>query len=639
MKKKSAENFSSASIDDRYQLMVANISDYAIYMLDPNGIVNSWNAGAEKFKGYKEQEILGKNFARFYTPEDQASGLPALALAISLNDGKFEAEGWRVRKDGSRFWAHVVIDPIYDHQHTHIGFAKITRDITAKKEVERALLESEQRFRILVQGVADYAIYMLSPDGLVTNWNSGAQRIKGYLENEVINTHFSRFYTEEDREIGLPARTLQVAKTEGRIENEGWRVRKDGSRFWAHVVVDTIYDDAGKLVGFAKITRDITEKKTAREELERANAALFQSQKMEALGQLTGGVAHDFNNLLGVIANGLDLIRMKNSDHTVIRMIESMQRAIERGATLTQQLLSFSRQQPLKIDNLDLNSVISAFEPVLRRAGSVDISFSIELNASRATVAIDAARFEAALLNLMVNARDALPSGGDIRLVTENVTLGEKQIGSLPAGCYLKITVIDNGIGMHEDVKKRALEPFFTTKEIGKGTGLGLSQVYGFMTQSGGDIVLHSMIDEGTRVCMYLPLVQSSIEVSAIVSERAAADLVLLVEDEPDLLDVTAELVRSIGYDVITAVNGSDALALLHQRPEINILFTDVMMPNGISGIELARSAKTHRPNLKIILASGFPLPALTAEHGNLDDYEFMNKPYKLSELARKLRV
>jgi len=639
MEKISAENSSSLSIGDRYQLLVANISDYAIYMLDPNGVINSWNAGAEKFKGYKEQEVIGKNFSLFYIPEDQAAGRPAQALATSLREGKFEVEGWRVRKDGSRFWASVVIDPIYDRQNRHIGFAKITRDITQKKETERALLESEQRFRLLVQGVADYAIYMLSPEGLVTNWNSGAQRIKGYDENEVFNTHFSRFYTDEDREAQLPSHALQAAAKEGRFESEGWRVRKDGSKFWAHVIIDTIYSDTGELIGFAKITRDITEKKTAQEELERANAALFQSQKMEALGQLTGGVAHDFNNLLGVIASGLDLISVKNKDHTDIKMMESMRRAIERGATLTQQLLSFSRQQPLKLDNFNLNSVIAAFEPVLRRAGNTHTRLSINLQAFSPMVKIDVARFEAALLNLVVNARDALPNGGDIDLVTENVILQERQIGTLPAGSYFKIAVTDNGIGMTEEVKKRALEPFFTTKEIGKGTGLGLSQVYGFITQSGGEIVLHSMQGVGSRICMYLPLVEDTVTSANNVLNDVLSDLVLLVEDEPDLLDVTAELVRSIGYDVVTAVNGSDALALLQQRPEINILFTDVMMPNGISGIELARSAKTHRPDLKIILASGFPLPALTAEHGNLDDYDFMNKPYKLSELARKLRA
>lgn len=638
MQKAPSENSASLSIEDRYQLLVASISDYAIYMLDTHGFINSWNAGAERFKGYTEQEIIGKHFSQFYIPEDMVAGIPAMALATSLREGKFEAEGWRVRKDGSRFWASVVIDPIYDRNGVHVGFAKITRDITAQRQSDNTLLESERRFRLLVQGVTDYALYMLSPEGLVTNWNIGAQRIKGFLEEEVINTHFSRFYTEGDRAAKLPEQTLAIATKEGRFENEGWRVRKDGSRFWAHVIVDAIRDDDGGLIGFAKITRDITEKKAAEDELQRANAALFQSQKLEAIGQLTGGVAHDFNNLLGVIASGLDVIGWSNRNHSEMKMIESMRRAIERGATLTQQLLSFARQQPLKIENFNLNSVISKFEPVLRRAGTANIKFSVNLKAHCSTVAIDAARFEAALLNLAVNARDALPTGGDITLVTENVTLHEKQIGSLPAGFYLKIEVADNGVGMPEYVKKRVFEPFFTTKEIGKGTGLGLSQVYGFMSQSGGDIVLHSVVDKGTRVCMYLPVVQNVVGMANTDSSESF-DLILLVEDEPDLLEVAAELVRSIGYNVITATNGSDALMLLRQRPEINILFTDVMMPNGMNGVELARSAKAQNPDLKIVLTSGYTLPALRAEHGNLDEYEFMNKPYKVSDLARKLRA
>ena len=639
MKKTSAETSAPImSMEDRYQLLVAGISDYAIYMLDTNGVVDSWNAGAQRFKGYSEQEIIGKHFSQFYVPEDQAAGIPALALATSLREGKFEAEGWRVRKDGSRFWASVVIDPIYDHSGRHVGFAKITRDVTDRRQSEEALRESERRFRLLVQGVTDYAIYMLSPEGLVTNWNIGAQRIKGFLEEEVINTHFSRFYTEEDRAAKMPATALATAKEKGRFESEGWRVRNDGSKFWAHVIVDAIYDDHGELIGFAKITRDITEKKAAQEQLQIANAALFQAQKMEAIGQLTGGVAHDFNNLLGVIASGLDVIGMNNRSHSDIKMIESMRRAVERGATLTQQLLSFARKQPLKVDNFNLNSVISTFEPVLRRAGTPNIKFSVNLKAPVSTVSIDAARFEAALLNLVVNARDALPDGGDITLMTENVTLQEKQVGNLPAGYYFKIEVADNGIGMPEDVQKRAFEPFFTTKEIGKGTGLGLSQVYGFMSQSGGDIVLHSVPGKGTRICLYLPVAQNAGEIANADGARLS-DLVLLVEDEQDLLEVAAELVRSIGYDVITATNGSDALVLLEQHPEINILFTDVMMPNGMSGVELARSAKAQHPDLKIVLASGFPLPALSAEHGNLEEYEFMNKPYKLSELARKLRT
>jgi PAS domain S-box-containing protein len=302
------------SDERRYQYLISGINDYAIYMLDPQGHVSSWNAGANRFKGYVAQEILGEHFSRFYTDEDRASGLPARALQTALEQGKFEAEGWRVRKDGTRFWAHVVIDPIYNEDGDLLGFAKVTRDVTERKQAEDKLRESEQRFRLLVQGVTDYAIYMLSPEGLVTNWNSGAERIKGYTQDEIVGSHFSRFYTPEDRSAGVPARALATAGATGRFEAEGCRVRKDGTRFWAHVIIDAIRDEDGELVGFAKITRDLTEKKRAAEALEAADRALYQAQKMESIGQLTGGIAHDFNNLLSVLSSGLEVLAMQRGE-------------------------------------------------------------------------------------------------------------------------------------------------------------------------------------------------------------------------------------------------------------------------------------------------------------------------------------
>jgi PAS domain S-box-containing protein len=388
----------------RFQLLIASVTDYAIYMLDRDGYVTSWNPGAQRFKGYLSDEIIGQHFSVFYTGEERAAGVPGYALLTAHDEGKFEAEGWRVRKDGTRFWASVVIDPVRDEEGNFIGFAKITRDMSEQRATQEALRESEERFRLLVQGVSDYAIYMLSPAGMVTNWNPGAQRIKGYTESEVIGSHFSRFYTDDDRATGLPAQALERARTVGRYEQEGWRLRKDGSQFWAHVIIDAVHDASGDLLGFAKVTRDITERKEAAEALEHANAALFQSQKMEAIGQLTGGIAHDFNNLLGVLASSLDLLGMRLHDPSDSRLLGTMQRAIDRGATLTQQLLSFARQQPLKVDLVDPNQLIEGFETMLRRAGAANITFELDLHDDLETVAVDVARFESALLNLVVNA-------------------------------------------------------------------------------------------------------------------------------------------------------------------------------------------------------------------------------------------
>jgi PAS domain S-box-containing protein len=382
--------------EQRLQYLVAGISDYAIYMLDPQGYVNSWNAGAQRFKGYLEAEILNQHFSRFYTPEDRDAGLPALALAEALAQGRFESEGWRVRKDGGQFWAHVVIDPIHDDSGTLLGFAKITRDITEKKKAEDLLRESEQRFRLLVQGVSDYAIYMLSPEGIVSNWNSGAESIKGYAADEIVGQHFSRFYTDEDRVGGLPARALANAGAVGRYEAEGWRVRKDGTRFWANVVIDAIRDGDGNLLGFAKVTRDLTEKQAAAEALDKAQAALFQAQKMESIGQLTGGIAHDFNNLLSVISSGVELLSMQRNPGGDAKTLDSMRRAIDRGATLTGQLLAFARQQPLEPETRNINRIINGFESVLRRAANTSIEFVLELDPLAHNAVIDAARFSTA---------------------------------------------------------------------------------------------------------------------------------------------------------------------------------------------------------------------------------------------------
>ena len=623
------------SDERRYQYLITGINDYAIYMLDPQGHVSSWNVGANRFKGYVAQEILGQHFSRFYTDEDRASGLPTYALKTALEQGKFESEGWRVRKDGSRFWAHVVIDPIYNEDGILLGYAKVTRDVTERKKAEDKLRESEQRFRLLVQGVTDYAIYMLSPEGLVTNWNSGAERIKGYTHDEIVGSHFSRFYTPEDPAAGVPQRALSTAGEVGRFEAEGWRVRKDGTRFWAHVIIDAIYDDEGKLMGFAKITRDLTEKKRTAEALEAANAALYQAQKMESIGQLTGGIAHDFNNLLSVLSSGLEVLAMqRGGEGGDSRTIDSMRRAVDRGARLTQQLLAFARQQPLQAETRSLNRIITGFEPVLRRAGNSNIEFVVDLDRKAHSAVIDSARFESALLNLVVNARDAMPDGGRIVIATRNVTLDHHEAGSLPAGEYVKVTVSDTGTGMPREVVARAFEPFFTTKEVGKGTGLGLSQVYGFIKQSDGEVVIESCEGEGTTIAIYLPAVVSD----AQEDKRSHVERVLIVEDEPDLMDVAASLFTSMGYDVLTASSGREAMDVLEQR-DVDILFTDVVMPNGMDGLELASYTRTHYPDTKIMLASGYPLPALKQRHGqNLNDFAFVNKPYRLADLARTLR-
>lgn len=628
---------------DLYQLLIASITDYAIYMLDPSGIITSWNPGAQRFKGYRDTEILGSHFSRFYTPEDRATDLPRRALETAKTTGKFEGEGWRVRKDGTRFWAQAIIDPIWNKDGQLLGFAKITRDVTEKRNAQLALQESEERFRRLVQGVTDYAIYMLDPNGHVTNWNMGAQHIKGYLADEIVGQHFSKFYTPEDRATGLPQRAIETARTAGKFEAEGWRLRKDGTRFWASVVIDPIYDDQQNLIGFAKITRDITEKKNAQEALAQAQAALFQSQKMEAVGQLTSGIAHDFNNLLTIIVNNLDLLTRSAREPRDMRLIESAHRAAERGAKLTQQLLAFSRRQPLQPSLINPNTLIREFEPVLRRACGEMTQIRLSLAPDLKSTQIDGPQFEAALLNLVVNARDAMPEGGALSITSKNVMLAEKDCSGrgLEPGAYVSVQVTDTGEGMHPETAARAFEPFYTTKEVGKGTGLGLSQVYGFVTQSGGHVRIDSRPGDGTTITMLLPA-QDNEEESENVAQseetvRETRGTVLIVEDEPEVLEIAQEIFDSLGYEVLSATDAVSALDMLKSETRIDVLFSDVVMPRGMNGIELAKETHRLRPDIKILLASGYPastLPFKELPEGSA----FISKPYRWTELADKLR-
>jgi PAS domain S-box-containing protein len=621
--------------DKRFEILVSSIRDYAIYLLDPNGKIVSWNAGAQRFKGYTESEIIGKHFSTFLSQADRDAGVPQTILDQAAIHGRYEAEGWRVRKDGTGFWANIVLEAIYNDAHELIGYAKITRDITERKTAQDKLLESERKFRYLVEGVTDYAIYMISPEGIITNWNSGAQRIKGYSAEDVVGTHFSQFMTEQDREAGLADHSLEIAKLDGRYENEAWRVRKDGSLFLAHVIIDAIHNEDGELIGFAKITRDITEKKIAEDNLAKANAALFQAQKMDAIGNLTGGIAHDFNNLLSVISNGLEIFRASNLGSKHLKLLDTMKRAVNRGATLTQQLLSFARQQPLQADPHDVNQLINSFELMLNRAVGSNININFEFIQTPLPVMVDSTRFEASLLNLVVNARDAMQDGGNISITSRKRYIATGEFEDLPEGNYVEVNVTDTGSGITKDDLQHVTEPFFTTKEIGKGSGLGLSQVFGFMKQSDGGLHIKSEVNLGTSVSMFFPALNDETILAEAIDETC--DAVLVVEDEPDLLLATSEIFKLFGYEVYEASSGEEALELLRKGTKISLMFTDILMP-GINGIELARKLRESNPSIQIILASGYPLPALKKEHGDLDEFQFLNKPYDLSDIAKAIR-
>ncbi len=611
----------------RFELLVQSVTDYAIYMLDPVGHVVTWNAGAERFKGYSADEIIGEHFSRFFTPEDAAAGLPALALETAAREGRFEAEGWRLRKDGSRFWVHAVIDPIRDRNGDLIGFAKITRDVTEKRQLEQARYESDLQFRMLVQGVRDYAIYMLDPTGKITSWNSGAQAIKGYEEREIIGQHFSRFYTEADRERGAPAHALATALREGKFEAEAQRVRKDGTPFWAHVLIDPIYDEAGKHVGFAKITRDISERKQAEGELRSTQEALLQSQKLQALGELAGGIAHDFNNLLTVIRGSADFLLRQHdlSPEKQKRYLHVMLETSERAASLTSQLLAFARRQPLEPEVLNLSVRLDAISEMLQRTLGSRYELKLDFSPKLWLVEIDPTGLEAALLNAVLNARDAMPEGGRIELTLRNRER-EAQEG-------VSLTITDHGEGIPKDKLERVFEPFFTTKPTGKGTGLGLPQIHGFAVQSGGAAEIRSEVGRGTSVEIWLPRTHKPEE--ARVHEGSGAKVkpgmkVLLVEDSEHVRYFAHQLLTDLGCEVIEAADADEALSRLEER-NFDLVFSDIVMP-GKTGLELAEHIRSIQPELPVLLASGYS----SKQFIPLDQRRFpiLRKPYDYEALA-----
>jgi PAS domain S-box-containing protein len=661
-------------------------------LLDANGTVLEINQVALDDGGLKLSDVEGKPFwTTFWWQVSEDINRVLKESILRAAQGEFVR--WDTEVYGrARGKETIVIDaslcPVKDEHGNVVFIAAQGHDITEKKAYEREIArqreESEEtleqkvaertaelaasnaqlvaeaekrekvegRFRLLVEGVVDYAIYMLDPNGVITNWNTGAARIKGYSAADVVGQHFSRFFTEEDRAVNVPGLALKTAAEVGKYEAEGWRVRKDGSLFWASVVLDAIRDSNGTLLGFAKITRDITERREAALALQRTQEQLAQAQKMEGIGHLTGGVAHDFNNLLAVVIGNIETLqRMLQSPKADLdrigRSAENAMRGAQRAAALTQRLLAFSRRQPLDPKVVEVSRLVSGMSDLLRRTIGEQVAIETVLAGGLWRVHVDPNQLEVAILNLAVNARDAMPGGGKLTIETANAFIDEMyaagQTEVLP-GQYVMISVTDTGCGMSREVSARAFEPFYTTKDVGHGTGLGLSQVYGFVKQSGGHVKIYSEVGEGTTVKIYLPRLhaaEESISESQPVSSSPrseAAETILVVEDDADVRTHSTEILRDLGYRTFEAANGHAALKILQTHPEIQLLFTDIGLPGGMNGRQLADAARSQRPALKVLFTTGYARNAIV-HAGRLDPgVHLVTKPFTYAALASKLR-
>lgn len=522
---------------------------------------------------------------------------------------------------------------------------------------ERALAESERRFRLLVSGIEDYALFMLDREGRIELWNLGAERMKGYKAHEIVGRSFSSFYTAEDVQAGRPERVLQAAAASGSFATEGWRVRKDGSRFWARALVTAIRDEDGNLQGFAKLVHDQTEQQEAQaalqreaQERQRAEAILRQVQKMDALGRLTGGIAHDFNNMLAVIVASLELLQRRLPSEKPNKLLDPIRAALqaaERSAALTRRLLAFSRRQPLEPKPIDANKLVAGMSALLNRTLGETIEIETVLAAGLWTVSADVNQLENALLNLAVNARDAMPRGGKLTIETANTFLDEayaRANSEVTSGQYVMVAVTDAGEGMSEETLGNAFEPFFTTKGAGHGTGLGLSQVYGLIKQSAGHIKIYSEIGVGTTVKLYLPRIESpgvdlSKQAEAQPSQaQANTGTILVVEDNELLLDSVSAMLRDHGYRVLASSNAAAALQLLEAEDGVDLLFTDVVLPGGANGRQLADEARRLRPALPVLYTTGYTQNAIIHQ-GRLDPgVELIGKPFSYAALIAKIQ-
>jgi len=644
--------------DDRFRLLVDSVKDYAIFMLDPDGRVLTWNAGAELIKGYSASEIIGEHFSRFYPPE--ARDFPAYELKVAAAEGRFEDEGWRVRKDGSRFWANVVITALYGSDKALVGFAKVTRDLTDRRESEEQLRHSEERFRLLVEGVNDYAIFMLDVNGNVATWNNGAARIKGYRAEEIVGQHFRKFYPEDALESGWPEHELKVAAAEGRFVDEGWRVRKDGSRFWAHVTITALRDDTGRLRGFAKLTRDLTERKRTealeasgaeRETMLEAerNARLLAQRTARIKDEFLATLSHELRTPLNAILGWTQLLRSRGAVEPVdfSRAMEIIERNARAQVRLIDDLLDLSRIMSgrfrLDVQQVSLLEIVrGALDSIEPTAQTKGVRLESVLDPKSVIVSGDPARLQQVFWNLLSNAVKFTPKGGRIQVLLQRVN------------SHIEFSVSDTGIGIPAAFLPHVFERFSqkdssTHREYG-GLGLGLAICKQLVDLHGGSIQAKSMGEgHGATFVVTLPLIilgkeresnprvhPTAVDLSEAVPLPSLDGVrVLVVDDEADALELIRRVLQTQGALVTTARSGEEALRLLGSHTP-DALISDIGMP-GMDGYQFMRRMRAAEPKERRMPALALTAFARPEDRKNaiLAGYHaHLAKPFDMAELA-----
>ncbi|HYJ78778.1 MAG TPA: PAS domain S-box protein, partial [Longimicrobiaceae bacterium] len=593
-----------------FRTVVENLHE-AVLLTDLRGVVTFASARVADVTGYAPEELVGR----------RAGELMLSPAELAASDRRLEARGrgesarWEVpitRKDGTTAWVEAIGTAILNEAGETVGGLDAVADVTERRRAAQELQAVQERFRMMVETVRDYAIVALDPDGYVVSWNAGAERITGYAAEEILGRRISVFYAPEEVAAGAVEATLAETLREGRCELDGWRVRRDGSRFWANTVITPLRGEQGELLGFTAVTRDLTDRRTAAEALRASEEQLRHAQKLEAVGRLAGGIAHDFNNVLMAVGGHVQLLRRRTAEDDPARhSLEEIKKGVDRAAALVAQLLAFSRRQVMQPRVLELRRVVGEMEGMLDRLIGAHVALSLRLDPATPWVRADAGQLEQVVLNLVVNARDAVAGGGSIRVETGAAELTPADAARHPflrPGRYASLTVVDDGCGMDAATLELAFEPFFTTKEPGKGTGLGLSTVYGIVKQSGGYVIGESVPGVGTTFRVYLPPVEAPAartQAEPPGPTPSGWETVLVAEEDDAVRGVVRETLRLRGYRVLEARSGAEALELAEAHPSaIHLLLADPALTER-GGAELARRVLALHPEARVLRMSG----------------------------------